>query len=1060
MRTRRALELLATVLLLGGATGVRLHVSPHGHDTYGDGSEDGPFRSVQAAIDAAWDFDVIVLMDGVHTSDTEIRFQRRKLSVRAQHGPNTRSGGCWPVHTGDVDTPTLSRCNITSWPQKWDAVRDSDDDAWETQASSVQTLPVSYNDTGRDALGFHGASKHAIPASEGGDYTDPGDSPRSSAADLTCGPMGCLLGFHGAGNLQAGINSKTTLVGARFVFLDGDEVILRDLDIRGRPALDGGIGGGYSSDPPNGASNMQAEGGCLTASGVANITIADSSFSFCSASHSGGAAHLGYEANVWFNSVRFLNNSGGIRGGAVQMTMEANVRFTLCEFSGNTAQSGGAVSIADGASPDFDQCDFYSNHASKGGALHVDGDSRCTVTDSAFVHNHALEGGVIFATDLSRPSFEKSTLQNNSATLVGGAIVVDEESIIHMIDCGLFFNRAERGGGALISLAPDPTVFRGPNSNYAVWASANLTRCHFAFNSAGTGAAHVQPLSLAAAILDSEPLPYDIPPKDLPGWRPRYPSSSGHSAAASVGAEAGVGIKDQILPAGLGMGNTVCSGRGRSADAFALQCSCGLPYVGGDQECAITCPGYIAPNSPAAEALGSRAATVATGVVGVVCSGHGRCLHLTAARDRECHWFGGRRWFCVDRALAKCTCSYGYVGTNCSQHCPGVNAVAPGARGGRQVCSGHGSCAILNATAACSCDFGWAGAACDELRLYVLASGGGPATYNRIVRLGDKVLVNSREAGLHLLALNRSDLSVVWDRNYEVMAFFGAHSFYPVGDNDGSVNVAVGLAEDGSNGSLNASIGGLLTRNPHLSEVYFREDEANRMARDLSFFDARHLMIVTSFLAWENQTNAALVQALSRIGAPNLSEYMANKLGAGHALVIVGVPDAGTLNGTYMLGATPSLNATPPILTSYSEVEVNLALRFEAKNFAWCGARVYSQGIDVSHLKGTACVNASTGTVETFVDGVDGVVGGGGEEGTLRGTSPTFRSETLHAASSTDATTSRWRVVLRTAHVPGASKLESWDLSSDWDASQGLTPIMFSNTTIVQVRYCDRICCD
>jgi len=165
------------------------------------------------------------------------------------------------------------------------------------------------------------------------------------------------------------------------------------------------------------------------------------------------------------------------------------------------------------------------------------------------------------------------------------------------------------------------------------------------------------------------------------------------------------------------------------------------------------------------------------------------------------------------------------------------------------------------------------------------------------------VLVNSREAGLHLLALNRSDLSVVWDRNYEVMAFLGAHSFYPVGDNDGSVNVAVGLAEEGSNGSLNASIGGLLTRIPHLSEVYFREDEANRMARDLSLFDARHLMIVTSFVAWENQTNAALVQALSRIGAPNLSEYTANQLGAGHALVIVGVPDAGTLNGTYMLGA-------------------------------------------------------------------------------------------------------------------------------------------------------------
>ena len=67
----------------------------------------------------------------------------------------------------------------------------------------------------------------------------------------------------------------------------------------------------------------------------------------------GGAP--GYQANVWFNSVRFLNNSGGIRGGAVQLEMEANVRFTNCEFSGNSAQSGAAASIADGASPVFDK---------------------------------------------------------------------------------------------------------------------------------------------------------------------------------------------------------------------------------------------------------------------------------------------------------------------------------------------------------------------------------------------------------------------------------------------------------------------------------------------------------------------------------------------------------------------------------------------------------------------------------------------------------------------------------------------------------------------------------
>ena len=33
------------------------------------------------------------------------------------------------------------------------------------------------------------------------------------------------------------------------------------------------------------------------------------------------------------------------------------------------------------------------------------------------------------------------------------------------------------------------------------------------------------------------------------------------------------------------------------------------------------------------------------------------------------------------------------------------------------------------------------------------------------------MLANNRESGLHLLALNRTDLTVVWDYNYEVMKF-------------------------------------------------------------------------------------------------------------------------------------------------------------------------------------------------------------------------------------------------------------------------------------------------
>ena len=484
--------------------------------------------------------------------------------------------------------------------------------------------------------------------------------------------------------------------------------------------------------------------------------------------------------------------------------------------------------------------------------------------------------------------------------------------------------------------------------------------------------------------------------------------------------------------------------------------------VGDDDECAdstrtltrmhahVQCPGYIMPNASAAAANGSAAARPAGGAAGRVCSGHGRCLHETAARDRRCLWFGGRRWLCVDRGLASCSCSFGYVGMDCSQRCPGWNERAAGAAGGRQVCSGHGVCTQYNGSAACSCEFGWAGAACDELRLYVLGSGGHGAdvAFNRVVRLGDKMLVNSREQGLHVLALNRSDLTVVWDRNYEVMHFAGADAFFQLGDNDGTVNVHRGDAADGAAGSHNASTGGMLTRSPHVSEVFFREDEANRMARDLSLLDGRHLVVVSSFFAWENQTNPALLQALARIGGPDLAPYAENKLGQGHALVIAGVPDAGAGNGSFILGASPA-----PY--SYAELEVNLALRFESAHVRWCGTRSYEDGVDVSHLKGTACADGN-GTVQTYVDGADGVVGG--EEGSLGGTSPTSRTDAVPPGSTTAAGSTgmalRWRVVARTnpldGHHPGGLRLETWDLDTDFDASDGAAPLLVSNATVVQ----------
>ena len=53
---RRAARALALLLAVGATRAAQIFVSPSGHDTHGDGSEASPFRSVQAAVDAALDF--------------------------------------------------------------------------------------------------------------------------------------------------------------------------------------------------------------------------------------------------------------------------------------------------------------------------------------------------------------------------------------------------------------------------------------------------------------------------------------------------------------------------------------------------------------------------------------------------------------------------------------------------------------------------------------------------------------------------------------------------------------------------------------------------------------------------------------------------------------------------------------------------------------------------------------------------------------------------------------------------------------------------------------------
>lgn len=982
-----AISLTLLLVAVPGAGGTQLFVSPLGHDVNGDGTVEKPYMSVQAAIDNAFDYDVIILTSGEHSSDSNIVFAKKKLTVRGERGPITRDGGCWPVHTGDLASPTLTRCNISSWPQMWSIPPVTDLEALDTLATSVQLWPESLRDDGRNATGLHGATMRAIPTSVNGDFSDPGDSPRGNPDDWTCGKLGCLPGFHGSGNLQGNVRANTTIVGARFVFLDGDEAIIRDLHIRGAYAWQEVV------------SDAQ-EGGCLSMSGDAAVTVADSVFSFCRSSIGGGAVALGYASHAWFHGVRFLNNTSQ-RGGAVLTLMPGDFRFDNCEFSGNSADEGGAVFTTDLSSPQFYSCDFYSCSSVRGGVVSADGQSTPAFQDCAFLHNSADEGGVGLSREESRPTFSNCTFQNNTSTGKGGVLYSEGSSAPLVQDSAIFYNHAG-SASAFYSTSFGSIVAR---------------RNVFSYNRAVQGPRDIFPLSL------------DI---------------------------------DVFNPAN---GNTVCHGRGHRGSGETWKCSCNEPYRG--DECEITCPGFNATS-------------------GTVCSGHGECNRFSSDEDQECLWFGGRRWMCRPVARASCTCSYGYSGRQCDLQCPGMYRQDDREMISHQVCTGHGACVPYNGTLGCACEFGWGCDDCSEIRLYVAASGGTDDGM-RVVRLGDLILSNSAESGLHLLAINRTNLAVVWDRNYDTSSNATRPSHFAGGlDRDGTVNVFNGLSDDGSAGNLDQVQQGPNVRNEDQQDQGQRfdgEEAANEMARDLSLFDARHLIVVTSAKAWEAGANLALAQALERCGSPALSSFIRAGQGAGRAFALIGTPDMGKGNGTYMIGPLAPAGFAN---RSFVELQMNLRQASEETQVRWCGMRRYDvHGVDISHLNGTVCkeipvqsvsgdvanstlngtsANVSACQIQLFrqkmLDLKDKSRNGSWANVTVSNASnfSALCNETLNILNLPPKTfdvavTLRWQTIGRAGAAQGETtglRLEVWDLDADSDATSGMVPEQRSQLTLNQ----------
>ena len=128
-----------------------------------------------------------------------------------------------------------------------------------------------------------------------------------------------------------------------------------------------------------------------------------------------------------------------------------SVRISGTDFIGNheerPAGSGGAVSIAMDGTAEISDCTFADNSAgSMGGAIYCD-HGELNITDCTFEKNEAAYGGAVacMGTRITLKG-DSAAMKENTASVMGGAIHIQGQSVLNIGDAMLADNEAAWGG--------------------------------------------------------------------------------------------------------------------------------------------------------------------------------------------------------------------------------------------------------------------------------------------------------------------------------------------------------------------------------------------------------------------------------------------------------------------------------------------------------------------------------------------------------------------------------------------------------------------------------------
>jgi cysteine-rich repeat protein len=285
----------------------------------------------------------------------------------------------------------------------------------------------------------------------------------------------------------------------------GAMLALDDCTLRGHHAWYGGAI--YNDGTATLADCTLTDGSALHGGAIFNsiygaLTVAGSTLSRNLAQFGGAIDNEG-TASVDHCTLRqnWTSTPGG--GGAIANVFESSVlRLSASTLTGNVSYVGGAIYQESGTAA-LEHCTLEANSTTSGGgggALYNSGffvDGRAELTDCTLTGNAAESGGAIFNDSLSTTTLAGCSLNDNHATLEGGAVAISTGGTAVLTNSTLRGNTAGNNGGGIsnyggTSIATGCTL----NGNAARFYGgavfnrglATLTNCTLTDNSAEHGA--------------------------------------------------------------------------------------------------------------------------------------------------------------------------------------------------------------------------------------------------------------------------------------------------------------------------------------------------------------------------------------------------------------------------------------------------------------------------------------------------------------------------------------------------------------------------------------------